>query len=367
MTIAQPTTPASARAPAPPGWPDADQIRRSVDAALYAFLDMKATHAPDPCIPPLVEVIREFLAGGKRLRPLFCHVGWTIAGGDPASKAIVQAAAGLELFHAFALIHDDLMDASAHRRGRPTVHRVLASRAPTQAETAGARRFGSSAAILVGDLCMVWSDELLDVNLPPHRTRRARPFVTAMRTELMAGQYLDICTDTPPDVLARAWRVIRYKTATYTVERPLQIGAALAGANDRLLAFCTAYGQPLGEAFQLRDDLLGVFGDTARTGKSNLDDLREGKRTVLFLVTYQRATQAQRAVLRRLHGNAALDDAGADEIRSIIRATGADGIVERMLARRKDSAIEALRRAPISASAQQVLTDLADAATRRDA
>ncbi|MEJ3750153.1 polyprenyl synthetase family protein [Actinomycetes bacterium KLBMP 9797] len=366
MTITQPAR-AAGRAGSSPGPRDADRVRTAVDGVLHAFLDTKAARAPDPCIPPLVDVIREFLAGGKRLRPMFCYAGWTMAGGDPASKAIVQAGAGLELFHSFALIHDDIMDASDSRRGRPTVHRVLASRSPGRGEALDAARFGTSAAILVGDLCMVWSDELMRVNVAPHRTRRARPFLTAMRTELMAGQYLDICADSPADPLDRAWRVIRHKTAAYTVERPLQIGAALAGGDDRLLAFCTAYGRPLGEAFQLRDDLLGVFGDAALTGKSNLDDLRDGKRTVLILLTYQRATPAQRAVLRRLHGRATLDQAGADEIRSIIRATGADALVEQLLARREDAAIEAVRRAPISAAARQVLTDLARAATRRDA
>jgi geranylgeranyl diphosphate synthase type I len=343
------------------------RVQSAVDAALHAFLDLKATRPPDPCLPPLVEVIREFLAGGKRLRPLFCHCGWTMAGGDPGDEAVIRAAAGLELFHAFALIHDDVMDASAQRRGRPTVHRLMAREAAGKTDSSNADRFGTNAAILIGDLCMVWSDELLHLGAAPHLMRRARPFIAAMRTELMAGQYLDIDPDAAADTLARAWRVIRHKTATYTVERPLQIGAALAGADDRLLQVCTAYGRPLGEAFQLRDDLLGVFGDPSSTGKSNVDDLREGKRTVLMLLTFQRASRRQRAVLRQLHGNADLDEAGGQELRAIIRSTGAAEAVERMVVNRRDLAVAALRRAPITPAVRQTLTDLALAATRRDA
>jgi geranylgeranyl diphosphate synthase, type I len=344
------------------------RIRHDVDAILNEFLDTQAAKASDSCLPPLVEIIRDFLTGGKRLRPLFCVCGWVAAGGDSDASEVLKVGAALELFHSFALIHDDLMDASDSRRGQPTVHRVLAARADKPGEPAAAEHFGASAAILLGDICMVWSDELLNASgVEPQLLHTARPLIDAMRTEVMAGQYLDVehADDATSDALERAWRVIRHKTAAYTVIRPIQIGAALTGADETLLQSCVAYGQPIGEAFQLRDDLLGVFGHPSVTGKPALDDLRAGKRTVLMALTWQRASPAQRATIGRLHGNATLDDDGAEQLRDVIRETGADCTVEDMIAARLNKALAALREAPMSVQARRGLAELAETATQR--
>ncbi|EWC64572.1 Octaprenyl diphosphate synthase [Actinokineospora spheciospongiae] len=345
-------------------------VRRQVDVVLDGFLAGKAANAADECLPPVVDTVRRFVAGGKRLRPVFCHCGWLAAGGDPDERAVAAVGAALELFHSFALIHDDLMDGSDLRRGNPTVHREPAARCPDRAggtAAVAADRFGENAAILLGDLCLVWSDELLHgTGFDADRVAAARPFLDAMRTEVMAGQYLDLHHRPAGDALAHAWRVVRLKTARYTVERPLQIGVALAGGDAELARRCAEYGRPLGEAFQLRDDLLGVFGDPAVTGKPVLDDLREGKPTVLVAVAGQRATAAQRAVLRELYGNPLLDEAGAAALRAVIDGTGAAALVERLIADRTEQALSALADSAIPHPVRGVLADLADTVVHRD-
>jgi geranylgeranyl diphosphate synthase, type I len=342
-------------------------VRPRVDAVLDEFLAAKSAGAPDECLPPVVAAVRESLAGGKRVRPVFCHCGWLAGGGDPDATPVARIGAALELFHSFALIHDDIMDGSDLRRGRPAMHRRLASLHRHGADRASAERFGVNAAILVGDLCLVWSDELLhSAGLAPERLASVHPLLNAMRTEVMAGQYLDLESPGDFDWLSRAWRTIGLKTAGYTVERPLQIGAVLAGGGPAVLQACTAYGRPLGEAFQLRDDLLGVFGDPARTGKPALDDLREGKPTVLMALTWERSSTRDRRTLRALHGDPHLDEPGAQRLRDIVRATGADAAVERLVHTRTDQAVAALAAAPVTDPVRRALTGLAELVRSRD-
>ena len=344
----------------------AGAVRARVGAVLDEFLAAKAAQAPDECLPPVVAAVREYVAGGKRLRPVFCHCGWLAAGGDPDAPSVARIGAALELFHSFALIHDDIMDGSELRRGMPAMHLRLAA-LHGGGDPAAARRFAVNAAILVGDLCLVWSDELLHAaGLAPALLARARPLLDAMRTEVMAGQYLDLENTGDHDWLSRAWRTIGLKTAGYTVERPLQLGAALAGADQALLAACTAYGRPLGEAFQLRDDLLGVFGDPARTGKPALDDLREGKSTVLMALTWQRASTPDRATLRALHGDPDLDESGAEVLRGIVLSTGAAAAVERLVRTRVGQAVTALACAPVPEPVRRTLIELAERVGARD-
>jgi geranylgeranyl diphosphate synthase type I len=342
-------------------------VRDRVGAVLDEFLAAKSARAPDECLLPIVTVVREYVAGGKCLRPVFCDCGWRAAGGEPDAPSAARIGAALELFHSFALIHDDIMDGSELRRGRPAMHLRLAALHRDGASAAATARFAVNAAILVGDLCLVWSDELLHgAGLAPGLLAGARPLLDAMRAEVMAGQYLDLESPGESDRLSRAWRTIRLKTAGYTVERPLQLGAALAGAGPTLLSACAAYGQPLGEAYQLRDDLLGVFGDPARTGKPTLDDLREGKSTVLMALTWQRASTRDRGTLRALHGDPDLDEAGAEVLRGIVRATGADAAVERLVRSRIGQARAALAGMPVPEDVRQTLTELADRVGARD-
>ncbi|MFJ4964727.1 polyprenyl synthetase family protein [Streptomyces sp. NPDC088729] len=342
---------------------DPDDMRRTVDAVLYAFLDEQEQAAPDlPEIALFTGMLRTMLAaGGKRVRPFLCLTGWAAITDQPPPPAVWRMAASLELFHAFALIHDDIMDRSDTRRGRPTAHRALASH---HAHRADADALGVNTAILLGDLALGWSYELLHVK--DARLRRTWGPLNALRTETLIGQYLDLTATGDPTADAdTAWRIIRYKTAKYTIERPLCLGAVTAGADPARLRSLSAYAIPLGEAFQLRDDLLGVYGDPARTGKSTLDDLREGKHTVLVATALDRATPAQRRTLTSLLGDPSLDQETADVLRAVLTATGAAAAVEQMITDRFHAAERALDGSALRTHATTALRRLAASTATR--
>lgn len=368
---------------------DLGQIREQVGRVLAGFLDrQRAVLAGiDEGLVPVLDAAGALLADGKRLRPAFCYWGWRAAGGaglgdDRGGRRILTAAAALELLHASALVHDDVIDGSETRRGRPAVHRSFAARHAAGNWRGSAGSFGAGAAILVGDLLLAWTGELLRASgLPAAALNRGQPVLDAMRTELLAGQYLDLLGQAAGNGTVRsALRVASFKSAKYTVERPLQLGAALASAPEAaaadatdeafitgspLAAACTSYGVPLGVAFQLRDDVLGVFGDPEQTGKPVTGDLREGKRTVLVAIAQSRADAAQASVLDRLLGDPQLDEAGAAEVRSVLAETGAVAECERLIRSSVQRALAALDGAPFTATAKAALAELAATATDR--
>jgi geranylgeranyl diphosphate synthase type I len=348
---------------------DLQQIQDQAGRELADFLGRRravlAGIGPD--MLPWIEAIGELLASGKRLRPAFCYWGWRGAGGSDCAE-IHTAAAALELLHASALVHDDVIDASDTRRGRPSVHRKFAALHEEGRWRGSAESFGTGAAILIGDLLLAWTDELFaGSGLPAEALQRGQPVLDAMRTEVICGQYLDLLGQSASDgTVASALRVAAYKSAKYTIERPLQLGVTLAGDQPgQLLAACAGYGIPLGVAFQLRDDLLGVFGDPLLTGKPASDDLREGKQTVLVAIARERASPAQRELLDRRLGDRLLDDAGAAEIRALLTETGAVTECERMIDSGVADALSALAGAPMTGEAKRALADLAVAATAR--
>ncbi|WP_405162653.1 polyprenyl synthetase family protein [Nocardia sp. NBC_01499] len=354
---AEPTTPAPL---------DLAAIRTRVDDELRHFLRDKAT-GTEPALPDeLTDTVYGFLfAGGKRIRPLLCVLGWHAAGGGtPVPPPIVRAAASLELFHAAVLMHDDIIDNSDTRRDHPTVHRTLAARHQNRRDP---DRFGADAAIVLGDLTMVWSAELLHTaQLTATQLSAALTVLDGMRADVMYGQYLDLLTTGRPSRdLDRAMRIIRYKTVSYTCDRPLQLGTVLAGAHRGVREALTAYAGPLGEAFQLQDDLLGVYGDPARTGKSDLEDLRDGKHTALVALALEHAPAAQSAQLLALLGNPELDNRQADTCREILTAT-ARPRVEAMIRTRWAQANRALDDAPIPAAVSQALRHIADVVVSRN-
>ncbi|MGH8774236.1 MAG: polyprenyl synthetase family protein [Jiangellaceae bacterium] len=344
------------------------RIQGVLDDLLDRQRDVLGDQSPD--LLPLVDAAAELLAGGKRLRPAFCYWGWR-GTGAPDGPAILAAAACLELFHAAALIHDDLMDGSDTRRGMPSAHRRFADVHAARQWRGDPDRFGGAVALLLGDLCLGWSDELLhSAGLPDEALRRGRPLFERMRTELMGGQYLDVLEQAsgglwPAGQADRARRVIRYKSAKYSVEHPLLLGGALAGALLPLLAAYSAYGLALGEAFQLRDDVLGVFGDPDRTGKPAGDDLREGKRTLLVAYATERATASQAATMSELLGAPDLSDRDVDVLRGVIVGTGALDRVEHLVAELVGQSAAALDAAPVAAEARAALGVLITAATAR--
>jgi geranylgeranyl diphosphate synthase type I len=346
----------------------AERLRGAVQESLDSFLaeqtEILAGISPD--LGPFTKWLGQLLSGGKRLRPAFCVWGYLGAGGRDLDSAL-RAAASLELLQACALIHDDVMDDSDLRRGLPAAHRRFATMHRGSAWLGDPERFGGGGAILLGDLCLSWADEMLyRCGLDAAALQRAKAVYDRMRTELMAGQYLDLLDQARGGgSVERSLLVVRFKSAKYTIERPLHLGVALAGGDEVLAAALSAYGLPLGEAFQLRDDILGVFGDPAETGKPAGDDLREGKRTLLVAKAAQRATPEQAEHLREGLGDPHLGAAAIDDLRDIIVQTGAVEEVESIIAERTDQAIAALEGADLAADVREALTALAVAATAR--
>lgn len=329
-----------------------------------------------------VEAGAAALAGGKRLRARFCLTGWQavaqtrtphpIVGDD-----VVAAAAALEIFHAAALVHDDLIDNSDTRRGRPAAHRALEAEHVAARWAGDAASFGRSGAILLGDLLVAWSDDLLEQGLAAcadaAAAAAARAGYALMRREVTVGQFLDIAEEaafeTAPisEHATRALRVASFKSARYSIQHPLLLGAELAGSDAAQTAALSGFGHPLGLAFQLRDDVLGVFGDSAVTGKPSGDDLREGKRTVLIAYAREQLAPGARNVFDELLGDATLDAAQISALQQTIIETGALARVEELITRYADEADRALRGAPLGTHAVGMLRDLAHDATARSA
>ena len=339
-------------------------VAERVERRLGEVLDVEIERwgALDDSLSAPLHDLRDFvLNGGKRLRPAFCHWGFVGAGGDESDPRIVDAGAAFELLQAFALIHDDVMDGSATRRGRPAVHVDYAARHESEQWRGEPRRFGEGVAVLIGDLAHVYADRFV-ADLPDS----ALAIWSELRVELNVGQYLDVIGTARADTdLVRARRIARYKSGKYTIERPLHVGAAMAGRLDELREPLSDYGDPLGEAFQLRDDLLGAFGDEARTGKPVGDDLREGKPTPLLAIACERANADQLARLS-LVGSAELTADEVATIQAVLVDTGAVNEIEATIDRLTNAAIDAIGQAPIEIEARTVLVELAEYVAWRD-
>lgn len=349
---------------------DLGSFRAMIDRRLSDFLQEKVEQAMSAETAELIGLLADFhRRGGKRIRPLLCLCGWHISAGRPeVDEVAIDLAASLELFHMFALIHDDIMDRSDLRRGRPSMHRMLERF--WDGDGTGNQHpewFGTSSAILLGDLAMVLSLEMLTASgMSSEQRDSVYPVMDSMRIELLHGQYHDLLAEQSLSAdIEATLRVIRYKTAKYTVERPLQLGAALAGGEAAVLQACSSYALPVGEAFQLRDDLLGVFGDPARTGKSVVDDLRDGKLTTLIAVALQRGDPAEVTLMTSLVGNPELDSAGVETIRNVLVSTGAVRAVEDMISQRVRTANRVLERAPFPEQVRNTLADIAALLTNR--
>ncbi|MGH3787029.1 MAG: polyprenyl synthetase family protein [Pseudonocardiaceae bacterium] len=354
-----------------------DDLPAEVHRELAAFLDTKRDEAAqiDPQFVAVVDTLSDFVLGpGKRLRPTFAWWGWRGAGGsliDPQAQAVLRAVSALELIHACALVHDDLIDDSVTRRGAPTVHVDFAVRHRTAGWLGIPERFGAATAILLGDIALAWADDMLrGAELWPDQLARAQTVWQAMRTEVLAGQYLDILTQASGDETPEAaLRIDRYKTAAYTVERPLHLGAAIAGADPALVQAYRRFGADIGIAFQLRDDLLGMFGDPRITGKPAGDDLREGKRTLLLACGLRAADEKRQTgtadLLRGAIGNPHADDHTVTQVRELLIELGAVAEVERRITTLTNSALGSLCTADLAEPAGTRLAELAAQATCR--
>jgi geranylgeranyl diphosphate synthase type I len=350
---------------APP--PSLATIVARVDARLGALLRAERdrwTAVDEDLGEPIDEIGRMVRSGGKRLRPAFCHWGFVGGGGDDGDQRVVDAGAAIELMHAFALFHDDVMDDSDRRRGAPTTHAVHRERHADEGWAGESRRFGEGVAILVGDLAFVLADQLLTGAAP-----EVWALWNTLRLELNAGQLLDIIGSVRRERrLDKAERIARYKSGKYTIERPLHLGALLAAPErgTRLLPALSGYGLPLGDAFQMRDDVIGAFGDRAVTGKPVGDDLREGKPTPLLARAVARATPSQQAVLD-LVGRPGVSDDDVAAIQTVIVDTGALAELEAAIDALAGQAVAALDRADLDDPAPAELVALADYVVRRAA
>ena len=343
----------------------AARIQDVLDEFLFEQGDRLAVLGPDAA--RLLEEARISVRGGKRLRAAFCYWGFRAVQPEmPDEKALLRACAALELLHASALVHDDYMDASDTRRGRPSTHIAFGAEHVAAGWTGDPRQYGAAAAILLGDLLLTWADELLRrCGLPLSQVAPALDVFDLCRSEVIAGQFLDVSVQARGRAdVETAMTVLRYKSAKYSVERPLHVGAALAGGDVDVLKELSAFGLPLGEAFQLRDDQLGVFGDPSTTGKPAGDDLVEGKRTVLVALALDGAPAEAAQRLDAALGTHLTPDQ-VEHLREIIVESGAHGQVEAVIDELTAIALGALDRAAISEAAKAALRQLASAATQR--
>jgi geranylgeranyl diphosphate synthase type I len=348
---------------------------RAVADGLGAFLDAKRGElleaAPDAA--PLVEAIADLAEGGKRLRALLAYWGWRGAGGSETAPEAVRAGVALELFQAAALIHDDIIDRSDTRRGKPSVHRRFESEHRSRGWALAADRYGLASALLAGDLCLSLSEEAF-ASIGPQAGYggEARRIFNTMRTEVMAGQYLDVLEEVAGPsrpagtAVDRALQILRFKSAKYSTVHPLCLGGALAGGGPDLVRSYAGFALPLGEAFQIRDDVLGVFGDPAATGKPAGDDLREGKRTVLIAHTLNNCSESERRYLQEQLGSPSMTGSTVEELRALIIRSGALAAAERMIEELTATVDERLAGLAVSPEVAGALRALADAAVRRN-
>ena len=347
------------------------ELVREVDTELARLLRERRAHmvTGDSGVARLFEELERILgAGGKRLRPVFCLLGYR-AGGAELGPEILRSAAALELLHTFAIVHDDVMDRSRVRRGLPASWVELAEAHRREAMRGDAASFGVAAAVLVGDLALILADQaFLGSGFPPPRLLPAWDRYNRMRADMVAGQYLDVLAAHAGSMgEAESRRVAVLKSGLYTVEGPLHIGCLLASGRPEVVTMLSRYGVPLGEAFQIRDDVLGVFGDPSATGKDRDSDLREGKRTVLVARTLALVGEEDRRFIEERLGRSDLPAEDVDRIRSLMEASGALASTLRLIEELTEQAKAAVDPEAVPAEVAETLRDLADVLALRGA
>lgn len=347
---------------------DIEDVRTRVDASVEEFLRSRGRQLSQisPALDEVTNALQEFMASGKRIRPIFCWWAWRGCGGANEDAAL-RAAASLEFIQACALIHDDMMDKSDTRRGQRSVHRRFEYLHNTHNWFGPAQAFGEASAILAGDLALAWADQAYyESGFDLERLSRGKSVYDNMRTEVVAGQYLDVLQQAQRSHdHAEILRVAQFKTAKYTIERPLHLGAVWADAPEPTVTALSDFGLPLGVAFQIRDDIMGVFGDPEQTGKPAGDDVREGKYTFLIDYAYAADNPSTNALLDRTLGNPDLTSSDVDEVRESIQGTGALERAEQEVEQHLTEALAALDRADLDPQAAEVLAQLAQAAAHR--
>ena len=359
-----------------PADPTSRAFRVQIDARIADHLDLVEQRLAEvsPTLAPLIEVSRDLVTGGKRLRPAFGYWGYVaVAGPDQVPEGLWRVVSALELLHVGVLVHDDVLDAADTRRGRPAAHRQFEAWHRESGGVGDAAEFGRALAVLLGDQLIVWSGELAENSgLDAEAWRAAAPIWHAVRSEVNSGQVLDVCAqyrvgrrpDASDEELAA--EVLEEKTSRYTVQRPLQLGAAIAGAGPEVLDALGDYGLALGRAFQLRDDVLGIFASEQVTGKPAAGDLREGKRTVLLARVLANLPATEGAELSTMLGNVDLDNAQIGRARELITASGALDQIEQIIETDHAAALAALDRVQLTEPGRTALVELARQCVERE-
>ncbi|MDO5676736.1 MAG: polyprenyl synthetase family protein [Propionibacteriaceae bacterium] len=360
------------RTPLDPTSPLNDELLSAISETIHEFLEQQRPILDEIGTPDLLPVARQATAGGKRLRPAFCYWGYVAAAGQPADQGpLLAVASSLDLLQGSALVHDDLIDDSDTRRGLPSAHKVFEALHAQRGGRGSAPEFGTSAAILLGDLLLMWSIEMADGS-GASGLDRARPHLSAVRTEVTAGQFLDISAQyeitgasTFEEELDVARRILEYKSASYSIRRPALIGAALGGADEQLMGALGEFGSVIGRAFQLRDDVLGVYGDPEVTGKPHGGDIHEGKRTVLVLTALANASEQEAKELDDMLGTVGLTDTDIDRAAEIIESTGARAHVDELIEANMRHALSVLDNASMTDDGRIALAELAERSVKR--
>ena len=346
------------------------QLRDEINLILADFTDARSRSLTDigSELQPVAHAMKEFITdSGKRFRPIFAYLGYLGTGASPRPE-ILRACTALELVHVCALIHDDVMDGSDTRRNKPAIHKLFESLHDNSSYQGNSERFGLASAILLGDLALVWADRLLvESGVTREEFINAQSVFSDMRDELMAGQYLDVLEGALATTsVERSLKVARFKSGKYSIERPLHFGASLAGRSDFYESY-SKFGLPLGEAFQLRDDVLGVFGDPAVTGKPAGDDLREGKRTVLVGYTRASLSNSVGKLFDEMLSSRELTNEQVGFLQQTIIGSGALEKVERTITELADQAMAALNRITLEPQAMAHLKSMAEKVINRQA
>lgn len=360
------------RTPFDPTSPLSPELLSAIGETIEGFIDNQTQLLTEVGATDLLPIAREATAGGKRLRPAYCYWSYVAAAGQPEdAQPLLDVASSLDLLHVSALVHDDLIDAADTRRGLPAAHKRFEALHGKRGGRGSATEFGVSSAILLGDLLLMWSIELADRSGAPGLDR-ARPHLSTMRSEVTAGQFLDVSAQYGTTGVAGvaeeldvARRILEYKSASYSIRRPSLIGAALGGASDQLLGALGEFGSVIGRAFQLRDDVLGVYGRPEVTGKPYGGDIHEGKRTVLVLTALSNASDEEARELSDMLGAEGLTDTDIDRAAEIIESTGARAHVDGVIEENMRHALAVLEDTEMTADGRTALAELAERSVKR--
>jgi len=346
-----------------------DNYKRLVEKELDLFFKDKLEKADkiDPSSKQMIELLKEFtLRGGKRLRAALVYYGYRCFS-NKNLKEIIKASVTMELIQSYLLIHDDIIDNDDLRRNGPTLHISYKNIAKRKYKKIDSNHFGLSMAILAGDICAAFANEIMaKLKIKEKNKIQALNVLNHSLHHVIYGQVLDVLSELRIITNKDIEKIHRLKTATYTIESPLHIGALLAGAKQKHLKTLSNYAIPLGKAFQIKDDILGMFGEKEKVGKPVGSDIKEGKKNLLILKALESATPAQRQAIEEALGNQDLTKNQLNQVRAIVIKTGSLSYSQNLaknLVKKAKSAIKSAKFRPVG---KNFLLKIADYIEKRD-